>query len=78
MSNSARMAVLDSHSRACWRVLQEHLHTCAECWLATENRALPNRQCLIGTAAYEELYIAEHRCYEQLTVEKAQGVLERD
>ena len=62
MSNSARMEVLDNHSRACWNVWQEHMRTCAGCEMASEDRALPNEQCLVGTAAYEEWCIADCRC----------------
>ena len=78
MGNSARMEVLDSHERACWSVLQEHLRTCAECWLAFENRDMANAACLVGTAAYEEWCIADRRGSEQRQIEKVQGVPERD
>ena len=78
MSNSARSEVLHNHSQACWRVLQKHWDACYECWAAMENRTLPNRQCLVGTAAYEEWCIADRRYSEQLAVEKVQGMLKRD
>mgnify|MGYP001562063669 CR=1 FL=1 len=78
MSNSAKMAVLNSHERACWNALQEHLLTCTMCWQAFENRDMANNACLAGTASFEEWCITDRRCSEQLAIEKVQGVPERD